>query len=291
MNIKNLRCFQQVYTERSINKAAKKLYITSQGLGKTIQNLENELHTILFKRTPHGVEPTESAALLYKKSEALIELFEEIENEIHQLEQQKQVLRIGCACGIFHLLPLKLISQFMEENKNLQVEWCEYVNEEVKDLLESSKIEYGFLVGGWDKENVVQRKLLSCGISLLVYEGHSLYEKKSVRIRDLQGEDVLTMNDHFHMYADVTKICRVNGIELNIVAKTADVSFLHKLCTQKTGVAIIPDFCVEQFKMLHLRAIPFEEKLSWDVYGAYIKNHDGYDVIQKFAAYLKKYFG
>lgn len=289
MNIKNLRCFQQVYRERSINKAAKKLYITSQGLGKNIQNLENELCTVLFKRTPHGVEPTESAILLYKKSEALIKQFEEIENEIHQLEQQKQVLRIGCACGIFHLIPLKLINQFIEENKNLQVEWCEYVNEEVKDLLKSSQIEYGFLVGGWEGDKVIQRKLVSCGISLLVYEGHSLYEKESVSIRDLQGKDILTMNNHFHMYTDIMNICRVNGIELNIVAKTADVSFLHKLCTQKNGVAIIPDFCVEQFKMSHLRAIPFEEKLSWDVYGAYIKKHDGYDVIRKFDTYLKKY--
>ena len=38
-----LKSFQVVYQERSMNQAAKKLYITSQGLGRIIQNLEKEL--------------------------------------------------------------------------------------------------------------------------------------------------------------------------------------------------------------------------------------------------------
>ena len=43
MNMNELKSFQVVYQERSMNQAAKKLYITSQGLGRIIQNLEKEL--------------------------------------------------------------------------------------------------------------------------------------------------------------------------------------------------------------------------------------------------------
>ena len=58
-----LKSFQVVYQERSMNQAAKKLYITSQGLGRIIQNLEKELGVQLFERSARGVEPTEAAEL------------------------------------------------------------------------------------------------------------------------------------------------------------------------------------------------------------------------------------
>ena len=37
MNIKDLKCFEAVYEQKSINKAAKQLYITPQGLGSNIR--------------------------------------------------------------------------------------------------------------------------------------------------------------------------------------------------------------------------------------------------------------
>ena len=51
MDIKDLKCFAAVYEERSINRAAGgKLFITSQGLGKVIHKLEEELDITLFER-------------------------------------------------------------------------------------------------------------------------------------------------------------------------------------------------------------------------------------------------
>ena len=109
MNIKDLKCFEAVYEQKSINKAAKQLYITPQGLGSNIRSLENELGTVLFERAKQGVTPTESAQLLYKRAGLLIEEFEQIRNEVQQLSHREDVLRIGCACGVFNVIPFKLI--------------------------------------------------------------------------------------------------------------------------------------------------------------------------------------
>lgn len=97
MNTRDLKCFEAVYEERSINKAAKRLYISPQGLSKIIMALEEELHTVLFERTKQGVHPTQSAVFLYDRAEKVIREFDEIENQIRQMENQNKVLRIGCA--------------------------------------------------------------------------------------------------------------------------------------------------------------------------------------------------
>lgn len=101
MNTKDLKCFEAVYQEQSISKAARRLYITPQGLGKNIRTLEAELKTILFERTKQGVRPTESADFLHGRSKKIIQELEELENGVRQLENRKIVLRIGCACGVF----------------------------------------------------------------------------------------------------------------------------------------------------------------------------------------------
>ena len=288
MNTKDLKCFQTVYEEGSIHQAARKLYITPQGLSKNIKILENELGTVLFERTKKGITPTESAEFLYRKAERIIAQMEEIEYGLRQLEQQKIVLRIGCACGVFNAIPFQLILNFMESRPDIRVEWCEYSNQEVKELLGASRIEYGFIVGECGAEAVIQKKLASRDVLLLVYEGHPLFDCKQVSIDMLRDENLILMNEHFHMFHDFCKACQVRGFLPRIAAKTADGPFLYKLCAQKIGLAVIPDFMVDDFKMEHMRAVPFAEKLTWEVYGVYRENNRNYETITAFDAYLKQ---
>lgn len=66
MDTKDIRYFCCVCEEKSINKAARQLFITLQGLSKIIAKLEEELHTTLFERSVKGMQPTESGIYLYE---------------------------------------------------------------------------------------------------------------------------------------------------------------------------------------------------------------------------------
>lgn len=286
MDIKDLKSFQAVYELKSINRAAKKLYITPQGLGSNIKALEKELDTILFERDKQGAKPTSSADLLYKKANAFIKQFEEIQNELHQLKNQAVKMKIGFACGTFHVLPFKVIERFITDNLSIQVEWCEYSNAEVKQLLVESKIDYGFIVGDWEEENMQKRKIASTPLYLLMYKDHPYWDYEAVNLDLLREEKLLLLNEHFNMFHDFKKACQMRGFVPHIVAKTADVSSLYKLCRQKIGVAVITGFVLNDFNMTNLKAIPFEEAMCWEVYGTYKKEHQHYAVIEKFEEFL-----
>lgn len=286
MDIKDLKSFETVYEMRSINRAAKKLYITPQGLGSIIKTLEKELDVILFERDKQGVTPTAGAELLHKRCAVLIEQFEEIQNEMEQLKNQEIRLRVGCACGAFNVVPFEQIQIFMKENAQIKVELCEYSNEEVKQQLLASQLEYGFIIGQWKAKGIKTSKLASCTIHLIVYEGHPFWSYDEVTIEMLKDEPLILLNEHFTMYHELKKCCQMKGFEPNIIAKTADINFQHKLCRKKMGVAFLPDFVKEDFDMTHLKAIPFKEKLKWEVFGAYEAEHGHYKVIQMFQKFL-----
>lgn len=99
---------------------------------------------------------------------------------------------------------------------------------------------------------------------------------------------MLLMNESFHLYQDVTACLSMKGIVPNIVAKTADGAGLYRLCSQKVGLAVVPEFFREEFQMEGMRILPFEENLMWEVYGASRKETADYENIRLFAGYLKR---
>ena len=73
MDIKDFHAIIECYETRSINKAAKTLYITPQGLGKLLDRVEHELQVKLFERTKQGLIPTESGTFSMKRALALFQ--------------------------------------------------------------------------------------------------------------------------------------------------------------------------------------------------------------------------
>lgn len=71
----------------SINKAAEKLFISQQGLRKTLNSLESELGFKLVKRTHKGIEFTERGLVFLKYARAVISDLEEMRSEMTSLNQ------------------------------------------------------------------------------------------------------------------------------------------------------------------------------------------------------------
>ena len=89
MNTKDLKCFQAVFEEQSVSRAARRLFITPQGLSKNIRQLEEELQAVLFERTSQGMRPTEAGRFLYGKSEGILKELGALETGLGQLQQRR----------------------------------------------------------------------------------------------------------------------------------------------------------------------------------------------------------
>ncbi len=66
MDFRQLETFVEVVKLKSFSKAAEKLYLTQPTVTNHIQNLENELGTLLLNRTERKITPTKAGNILYK---------------------------------------------------------------------------------------------------------------------------------------------------------------------------------------------------------------------------------
>src|SRR5690625_6470126 len=76
------KVFCKVGKNESFTKAAKDLYMTQPAVSQSIMQLERELDTRLFNRTPKGVSLTSEGILLFEYVHSAINLIEAGEEKI-----------------------------------------------------------------------------------------------------------------------------------------------------------------------------------------------------------------
>ena len=72
MELRVLKYFLVVATERNISNAAKILYVSQPALSKQLKNLEEELGVILFKRGNRNITLTEDGVYFLTKAKEIL---------------------------------------------------------------------------------------------------------------------------------------------------------------------------------------------------------------------------
>ena len=121
MQLNQLYYFSEVVNMGSISKAANNLHISQPSLSTTIKNLETEFEQPLFKRTKHGVIPTEFGQRVYDD-------YMKIKHIIDGWYPKKESIKEECAGTInINVMPSaskyfyeKLAFPFIKQHSNIQ---------------------------------------------------------------------------------------------------------------------------------------------------------------------------
>lgn len=98
MEIKTLKYFVEIADQKSMRKAADRLYVTQPNLTRAIQNLEEEMGEQLFRRTNHGVRLTTMGESLYFYAQAVLSQLQEID-ALRQHDKEFQRNKLGVSVG------------------------------------------------------------------------------------------------------------------------------------------------------------------------------------------------
>lgn len=262
MDIKDLRCFCHVYEVQGINKAAKQLFITPQGLSKIIQNLEEEFQMPLFERTSKGMIPTESATYLFQHSQTLMHQMEDITIGMRKLKE-KEHFEIGFSCGVLHLFPFHTLEVLRKQYPDVNISWNEDDNESVLEKLERNQLDAAFVIGNVSYQKFYSKEQYQKNLDVLVYEGHPFYERETLSIEDLEHTPLITMNEKFYSYHSFIQRCQDFGFVPNIVFKTMESQLIYHFCQEKVGLGI--DVNIHHDIEHGLKRISLYDAIPWKV--------------------------
>lgn len=267
MDTAKLRYFLDICKKQNISKAADDLFMTQQGLSKSIKSLENELKVNLFTRTSRGLELTEYGNLLKNHAEIIISAEEAAFEEIKNLKEKKtEIIDVCFAMGVLNSLSIDFIQNFNENHPNIFINFIEYPDFKCQKSVAGDHSCIGVVLGPVDANKYDFEVIKKHTVHAIVNDDHPLSKEKSISIKHLDGENIILINEDFQMHHNFIKVCKEEGIKLSSIQKTGEIFITYKMSSLNKGIGISVDFVSEDLLFSNVKSIPIiSDKFTWDV--------------------------
>ena len=240
MLIAQLEAFLAVAERRGVSRAAKALYLTQPALSARLRNLERELGTELFVRTPTGVRLTQAGHAFRPIAQRILQTLADgrrVVSELADGEAGRLVLGAAPAASAY-LLP-GLVKRFRATHPDVRVVVRTGHSEEVLELVRREQVQLG-LVRDLGHPDVVATPVFEDDIVLVVPPGHAFASEGRIRVADLETARLILF-DRTSSYFELTSpVFREAGFVPKGLLEIDNVEAAKKMVEHGLGPALLP---------------------------------------------------
>ena len=260
MNLRDLRYLVAVAEYRHFGRAAEACFVSQPTLSTQLKKLEETLGVVLFERSNRRVMLTpEGEQVVQQTQRILVEL-----NALTALSEQLRDpmggdLRIGIIPTIAPYLLPKVLAPLRKAFPNLKIQLTEGQTASITRMLKHGDLDATLLALPLGEENVEEVALLDEDFVFAVPADHPKAQLAEVDPSDLEGEEVLLLEDGHCFRDQALEVCQAHrGIESKSYSATS-LETLRQLVAAGVGVTLIPQLAVpDEVKPSDgLRYIPF----------------------------------
>lgn len=216
MTLTQLKYVITVAEAKSMNEAAKQLFISQPSLSSAIKDLEEEIGTEVFRRSNKGVFPTQEGKEFIGYARQVVEQYNLIETKYIEKGNIKKKFGVSTQHYTFAVKAfVEMVKQFgmdeyefairetktyevIEDVKNFRSEiGILYINEFNKKILNKFFTEYGLEF----------HPILDCHIYVYMWKKHPLAERKEIALEELEDYPCLSFeqgnNNSFYFAEEV----------------------------------------------------------------------------------------
>jgi len=190
MIVDTLKVFVTVAEQRNFSRAAEMLNLSQPGVSQHIRNLENEFGVQLMHRSSKQVKMTEAGQILYKQATQMLSLYEAAKEEIHLLRNEVTgSLRIGASFTIGEYILPRLLSQFVNQYPQVDIQVTIANTEEIAQAVHSKELDIGLVEGHVEySEILLHPPFMEDEMLLVSSTAHPLHSLRTVESQMLQDQ-------------------------------------------------------------------------------------------------------
>jgi DNA-binding transcriptional LysR family regulator len=244
VDLRHLRYFIAVAEEKNLGRAALRLHISQPPLTRQIHQLEEELGTTLFLRTPRGMELTQAGELFLMEARNIRSLVE-LATERTQRAGQGKLGRLDV--GIFGSAILDAIPRLLLTFRNcypdVKVVLHTLTKVEQIEALRQGRISVGFNRMLAPIEDICVKQVATEGLLLAVRTDHVLARQPVIRFTDLKDHPMILFPTGARpSFIDkVIDLCAESGFQPTISQEVNDTLTSVALVSSGFGICLVPD--------------------------------------------------
>ncbi len=258
MNQRQLKYFLKVYKTRSITKAARELFISPQGLSKTISALEDELGVPLFLHKSNRISPTKNAVKLVAHAKNILDEYEIISNRLFTSNNPVKTLVIRCSYDIPQLIPADFFYKFHNDNPEIRIKLIEYPDNEIISSLEKGNIELAIIPGPFNTEKLECDLICTEPFCLVINKEHPLSRNKYISIGQLTNEPLVIKDISTPTSLNQMQDFLKAGAQTNIILEVSDTHLIHQMAENNYAIGMSLLYLAKKIRSEKIKILFFE---------------------------------
>lgn len=246
MNQRQLTYFLEVYKLGSITAAANSLYLSPQGISKTLLSLEEELDVKLFERSGKKMIPTQAAIRLTSHAQTILDEFHYILSDFQAPEEERKTLRVASCYDFPRYLSAEFFHAFYQQHPEILLSIEELPDTDVLAKLDRNEVETALLPGPLNSAKYRLYPLVTNRLCLLVNKKNPLSKKEILSYSDLKGQLLAVKNrNQFASTVHLNELLS-HGINPQLIAEVSDYHIIHDMAENGYAVGMTLDYLAEQ---------------------------------------------
>ena len=254
------RIFCMVGESKSFSQAAKALYMTQPAVSQAIQQLEKELDTRLFNRTPKGVSLTTEGSLLFEYANSALSLINVGEEKILEFKNiTVGELKIGVGDTISRLFLLPYLERFHNKYPNIKFTIVNGTTSELCSILKSGGVDIAVCNFPINDSTLEQRSYLEIQDTFVYGEKFKKIFSKPVSIQELVKLPLIFLESKSNSRKYVEEYMLEKGIKIAPEFELGSHDLLLEFARINLGIACV----TREFSLEYLRkGLLFEVQLT-----------------------------
>lgn len=273
MELRQLKYFVGIAETGSFSEASRRFYLSQSAISQQIKLLEEELDTLLFERTSHKVQLTESGTMLLPLARNVLQGVSTCQERLADLK--------GMLCGeltvgmtySFDSMARPAMATFLKLYPKVRLNLYYKNISELMQMLRLGQLDMAFSVwNGHEDEQIISEQIASYRLCAIMRSTHPLAEKKQLSFQDMANQSFILPEPGIRDRNSVEQYLSSAAENLSVRAIVNDPHSIMNLLSQTNFISILSEQEVHGYP--YLRAIEIKELADpVPIYVHFMKNN------------------
>ena len=246
MNLRDLRYLVALDEHRHFGRAAAASFVSHPTLSTQIRKLEDELGVSLVERAPRRVMLTPIGRDIAARARKVIAEVEQM-TEIARRSQDPEAgtVRLGLFPTLAPYLLPHVLPGLRKRFPRLELLLVEEKTDQILARLRDGRLDAGLLALPVHDDQLHVEPLFDEPFLLAVPQSHPMAGRASLRLRDLDDQHLLLLEEGHCLRDQALDVCRMSGADERDGFRATSLETLRQMVASGVGITLLPMLSVQ----------------------------------------------
>ena len=246
MNLRALQYFVKLADLRHFSKAADACFVSQPTLSTQIKKLEEELGVQLVERAPKRIMLTRVGEEVADRARLVLSDIEQIRVVARRSSNPAEgVLRLGLFPTLAPYFLPHVVPTVRKQYPKLRLQLAEEKTEDILRMLRQGQLDAGILALPVSGEGMEIEVLFEEPFVLALPEDHPLGGRSKVSMRDLQGAELLLLEEGHCLRDHALEVCALADAHERVDFHATSMETLRQMVAADVGITLMPILAVK----------------------------------------------